>query len=42
GGYVHEEYLPERLKGKSYYKPSDRGYEKRIRERMEFLKKEKS
>lgn len=38
GGYVHEEYLPERLKGKSYYKPSDRGYEKRIRERMEFLK----
>ncbi|MBI2414071.1 MAG: replication-associated recombination protein A [Deltaproteobacteria bacterium] len=34
GAYVEEEYLPESLKGKKYYKPSDRGYEKEIDERM--------
>ena len=39
GGYAGQDYLPEKLKGKTYYTPSDRGYEKRIRERMEFIKK---
>ena len=37
-GYVPGDYLPEKLKGKVYYHPTDRGYEQRIRERMEFLK----
>lgn len=34
GAYVEEDYLPDSLKGKKYYKPSDRGYEKEIDERM--------
>ncbi len=34
GAYVEEDYLPDSLKGKKYYKPSDRGYEKEIEERM--------
>jgi len=38
GGYSGQENLPERLKGNKYYRPADRGYEQRIRERMEHLK----
>ncbi|HAO93600.1 MAG: AAA family ATPase [Deltaproteobacteria bacterium GWB2_55_19] len=34
GAYVEEDYLPDMLKGKKYYKPSERGYEKEIDERM--------
>jgi putative ATPase len=37
-GYIPQEYLPPNLKGKRYYKPSDRGYEGKIRE---YLKKTK-
>jgi putative ATPase len=33
--YVPQEYLPEDLKGDSYYHPSDRGYEKLVAQRME-------
>ena len=40
GGYIRETYLPEELKGKSYYKPKETGYEKTIKEKMEKLKKE--
>ena len=36
-----QEYLPDRLKGKKYYRPKDSGYEKRIIERMEYLKAKK-
>jgi putative ATPase len=32
--YVPQEYLPEPIKGQSYYHPTDHGYEKIIRERM--------
>ena len=39
GGYVKETYLPDELKGKSYYKPKESGYEKTIKERLEKLKK---
>lgn len=35
GGYVPQSYLPE---GKNYYHPSQNGMEKRISERMEYLK----
>ncbi len=32
GGYVEQQYLPDSLKGKIYYTPSDRGYEKEVKE----------
>jgi putative ATPase len=32
--YVPQEYLPEELKNKVYYEPSNRGYEKLIRDRL--------
>ncbi len=32
--WVVEDYLPKNLKGKRYYKPSDHGYEKIIKERL--------
>lgn len=37
-GYVQQEYLPEKLKGKKFYAPTGHGYEKNIVERMEWLK----
>ncbi len=37
-GYAAQEYLPEKLKGKRFYEPTERGYEKSIKERMEWLK----
>jgi len=39
GGYVQQEYLPERLQGRKFYAPKGHGYEKNILERMEWLKK---
>lgn len=39
GGYVQQEYLPEKLRGKKFYQPKGHGYEKSIVERMEWLKK---
>ncbi len=41
-GYVEQEYLPDRLKGKKFYRPAGHGYEKYILERMEYLRKKKS
>ena len=44
-GYQSQEYLPDELKGKKYYRPTERGYEKTIGERMawwEQLKKNKT
>ena len=32
GGYVEQQYLPDALKGKVYYHPSDNGYEKKVKE----------
>ena len=32
GGYVEQQYLPDELKGKKYYKPKDNGYEKTVKE----------
>lgn len=34
GHYVKENYLPESLQGRRYYKPSDQGYEKKISSRL--------
>ncbi len=41
GGCSSQEFLPERLQGKRYYRPAGRGYEKYIKERMEFLRDKK-
>lgn len=32
GGYVSQQYLPDGLKGRVYYKPSDNGFEKTVKE----------
>ncbi len=34
-GHVEQEYLPPELAGSRFYEPTDRGYEKRIRERLD-------
>jgi putative ATPase len=39
GGYTHQEYLPEKLSGQKFYVPTEHGYEKSIKERMNYLKK---
>jgi putative ATPase len=35
GHFVRQQYLPDRLQGRRYYKPSDQGHEKEIRERLD-------
>jgi putative ATPase len=35
GGYVAQQYLPEKLKGTIFYLPTDRGYEKIIKQRLD-------
>jgi len=32
--YVHQEYLPDKLKGRRYYRPTERGFEKIISRRL--------
>ncbi len=41
GAVVAMDCLPEELQGKKFYIPSDRGYEKIIKERMEYVQKKK-
>ncbi len=38
GGHVTQEYLPEKLRGRKFYVPRGHGYEKTIKERMEYLR----
>jgi putative ATPase len=38
GGYVKQDYLPEKLKTRRYYLPSDRGKEAEIKKRLEKIK----
>ena len=38
--YVKQQYLPYELNGKEFYRPSDNGYEKKIREHMLRIKRE--
>lgn len=38
GGFIPQQYLPNTLKGKRYYEPSDLGYEKVIKTRLQRLK----
>jgi putative ATPase len=37
GHYVHEQYLPEALRGRRYYQPSDSGHEETIADRLRHL-----
>jgi len=39
GGYVRQQYLPDKLLGTVYYHPSDRGYESRLKEILARLRK---
>ncbi|OGP79305.1 MAG: AAA family ATPase [Deltaproteobacteria bacterium RBG_16_49_23] len=39
--FVDEEYLPENLKGRIYYRPTDQGFEKEIKKRLEFWRSKK-
>ncbi|MGH2703810.1 MAG: replication-associated recombination protein A [Actinomycetota bacterium] len=38
GGWVAQDYLPEELRGRRYYEPTDRGAEAEIRERLDRLR----
>ncbi|MSM40865.1 MAG: AAA family ATPase [Geobacter sp.] len=37
-GYASQEYLPEKLQGRTFYAPQGHGYEKTIKERMAYLR----
>jgi len=39
--FIEEEYLPENLKERNYYHPSDQGFEKEIKRRLEFWRRRK-
>jgi putative ATPase len=39
--FVPEEYLPENLRGRTYYRPADLGFEREIRKRLEYWKRRK-
>jgi putative ATPase len=41
GGYVPQAYLPAELAGKVFYQPGDLGFEKKIRERLDWWEKMK-
>jgi len=40
--FVEEEYLPENLKGRTYYHPTEQGFEKEIKRRLEYWRRKKS
>ena len=39
--YIPQQYLPDELKDRVYYQPSDEGYEKKIRETRRYMRKNK-
>jgi putative ATPase len=40
--FVEEEYLPENLKGRTYYRPTEQGFEKEIKKRLEYWRRKKT
>jgi putative ATPase len=40
--FIEEEYLPENLKGRIYYRPIDQGFEKEVRKRLEGWRSKKN
>ena len=39
--FIEEEYLPENLRGRTYYHPTEQGFEKEIKRRLEYWKRKK-
>jgi putative ATPase len=39
GAWVEQEYLPEGIKSRNFYRPTDRGFEREIRKRIAERKK---
>jgi putative ATPase len=39
--FVEEDYLPENIKGKTYYHPTEQGFEREIKRRLEFWRRKK-
>lgn len=37
GGYVPQDYLPEHLQNKKFYRPSSRGYERTVQKRLDYF-----
>jgi len=40
--FVEEEYLPENLKGRTYYEPGDFGFEREVKKRLDYWRKKKA
>jgi putative ATPase len=40
--FVEEEYLPENLRGRTYYHPTEQGFEREIKKRLEYWRSKKS
>ena len=40
-GYIPQDYLPEKLRDQRFYQPGEMGFEKRIRERMEWWERQR-
>ena len=40
--FIEEEYLPENLKGRIYYHPTEQGFEREIKKRLEYWRREKT
>ena len=42
GGWVNQEYLPEGMRGKVYYNPVARGHENKFKDRLDYIRSNKS
>ena len=42
GHFVEEEYLPENLRGRTYYQPTELGFEREIKKRLEYWRRKKN
>lgn len=42
GGYTEQVYLPDELQGREYYKPTENGFDKEIKERLTRFKKDRN
>ncbi|MDN3514292.1 MAG: replication-associated recombination protein A [Candidatus Brocadia sp.] len=42
GGYVEQVYMPDELRGREYYRPTDKGFDKVIKDRLAFYKKDRN
>ena len=40
--FIEEEYLPENLRGRIYYRPSEQGFEREIKKRLEYWRKKRN